>query len=139
MLSDHCPVLSVCLSCLSVTLVYCGKMVGWIKIKLGMGVGLNPSHIVLDLPRKEHNLQFLAHVCCGQTARWIKMPLGTKVGLSPGQIMLDGDPTPSPQKGAQPPNFGPVSIVAKRSPISATAEHLFILTMIRWDFSEAVN
>jgi len=33
---------------LSVTLVYCGQTVGWIKMKLGMEVGLGPSHIVLD-------------------------------------------------------------------------------------------
>jgi len=35
MLSDHW-------SCLSVTLVYCGHTVGWIKMKLG------PGHMVLD-------------------------------------------------------------------------------------------
>ena len=33
---------------LSVTLVYCGQTVGWIKIKLGMEVGLGPGHIELD-------------------------------------------------------------------------------------------
>jgi len=43
MLSD--VVLSVCLS---VTLVHCGKTVGWIKMKLGMEVGLGPGHTVLD-------------------------------------------------------------------------------------------
>ena len=32
----------VCLSVLSVTLVYCGQTVGWIKMKLGMQVGLGP-------------------------------------------------------------------------------------------------
>ena len=37
----------VCLSCLSVTLVYCGQTVGRIKMKLGMQVGLDPGHIVL--------------------------------------------------------------------------------------------
>ena len=42
MLSDCCPV------CLSVTLVYCGQMVGQIKMKLGVQVGLGPDHIVLD-------------------------------------------------------------------------------------------
>jgi len=36
-----CPVLS----CLSVTLVYCGQTVGWIKMKLGVQVGLGPGHI----------------------------------------------------------------------------------------------
>jgi len=37
------------------------------------------------------------------------MPLGTKIDLSQGVIVLDGDPTPSPRKGAQQP-----STVAKR-------------------------
>jgi len=48
MLSDSClsclPVLSV----LYVTLVCCGQTVEWIKMKLGMQVGLGPGHIVLD-------------------------------------------------------------------------------------------
>jgi len=45
MLSDRCR---FCLSVLSVTLVHCGQMVGWIKMKLGMQVGLSPGHTVLD-------------------------------------------------------------------------------------------
>jgi len=40
-----CP---VCLSALSVTLLYCGQTVGWIKMKLGTVVGLGPGHNVLD-------------------------------------------------------------------------------------------
>jgi len=70
------------LSVLSVTLVYCDQTAGWIKMPLGMEVGLDPFHIVLDEDpapplRKGHNSpsHFLAHVCCGQTAGWIKMPL----------------------------------------------------------------
>jgi len=46
-LSDHClscPVFPV----LYVTLVYCGKMVGQIKMKLCTQVGLGPCHIMLD-------------------------------------------------------------------------------------------
>jgi len=41
--------LSVCLVCpvLSITLVYCGQTVGWIKMKLGMHVGLGPGHLEL--------------------------------------------------------------------------------------------
>jgi len=35
------------------------------------------------------------------------MPLGVKVGLGPGHIVVDGDPAPLPEKGAQPPIFGP--------------------------------
>ena len=43
------PMLSVrCLPCLSVTFVHCGQTVGRIKMKLGMQVGLGPSHIALD-------------------------------------------------------------------------------------------
>jgi len=54
-----CPVLSV-------TLVYCGQTVGWIKVKLGMQVGLGPGYIVLDgdpapLPQRG-TAQFSAHI-----------------------------------------------------------------------------
>ena len=62
-------------------------------------------------------------VYCGQTVGWIKMKLGTQVGLGTGNIVLDGDPAPPPQGGTA-PNFRPMSIVAKRSSISATAELL---------------
>jgi len=41
------------------------------------------------------------------------MTLGMQVGLIPDHIVLDGDPVPPPQKGAQPPNFQPMFIVAK--------------------------
>ena len=37
-----------CLSCLSLTLVYCGQTVGWIK-PLGTELGLGPGNIVLDV------------------------------------------------------------------------------------------
>ena len=34
------------------------------------------------------------------------MVLGMEIGLSPGDFVLDGDPAPSPQKGAEtPPQF----------------------------------
>jgi len=36
------------LSCLSVTLVYCGQTVGWIKMKFDMQVGPSSGHIMLD-------------------------------------------------------------------------------------------
>ena len=42
----------------------------------------------------------------------------------PSHIVLHGDS--APPNGAQPPNFRPMSIVAKWSLMSATAEHLFI-------------
>jgi len=51
------------LSCLSGTLVYCGQMVGWIKMELGTQVGLGPGLIVLDgdpaaPPPKGHSPNF---------------------------------------------------------------------------------
>jgi len=72
MLSDRC------LSVLSVTLTYCGQAVGWIKMKLGIQVGLGPGHIVLDgdpapPPPKWHSApQFSAHVYCGQTVAHLR-------------------------------------------------------------------
>jgi len=102
------------------TLVYCGQTVEWIKI--GTPVGLGSGHIVLDGDPAPN-------VCCSQTAGRIKMALGTKVGLGPGRIVLHGDPA-QPPKGAQPPLppiFLPMSVVAKQSPTSTTAEHLYIL------------
>jgi len=98
-----------------------GQTAGWIKIPRSTKVGLGSGHIVLELPKRGATPNCWL-VCCGQTAGWIKMPLRTKVGLGPGRIGLDGDPAPL-RKGAQLPNFRPMSIVAKRSPISATAEH----------------
>ena len=95
---------------------------------LGREVDLSPGDNVLDedpAPPKGRGTalpQFSAHVCCRQMAGWIKMTLGTKVGLGRGHIVLDEDP--ATLKRGTTPNFQSVSIVAKRSPISATAEHL---------------
>jgi len=66
---------------------------------------------------------FSAHFCCSQTAGSIKMPLGREVDIGTGDNVLDGDPAP-PERGTSAPSSRPMSIVAKRSPISATAEHL---------------
>jgi len=56
------------------------------------------------------------------------MSLGTEVDFGPGHIVLDGDPASTPKGAQQPhPSFRPMSIVAKQSPISATAEHLLLI------------
>jgi len=93
---------------------------------LGMEVGLGPGDFVFDGdPRKgtPTPTQFLAHVYCSETVGWMKAPLGTEVDLGPGHIVLDGVPA-FREMGtvAFPPSFRPMSIVATRSPISATAE-----------------
>jgi len=104
-------VLSV-LSCLSVTMVYCGQTVGWIDTKLGMQVGLWPwPHCVrwgpATPPTKGHSPQFSAHIFCGQMAGLIKIPLGMEVGLGPGNFVLDVDPATTSPKGSEPPILGP--------------------------------
>jgi len=103
---------TVVLSALSVTLVYCGQTVGWIKMKLGVQVGLGSDHIVLDgdpapPPPKGHSPPIFGHICCGQMDGWIKMPLGMEVGLSLGDCVRWGPCSPLPKKGAVPPIFGP--------------------------------
>jgi len=88
-----------------------------------MQVGLSQV-TVLDGDPAHHPLkgggarvpQFSAHIYCCQMAAWIKMPLalGMEVDLSLGDIVLDGDPAAPPPKGAQTPNFRPMSVVPKR-------------------------
>ena len=75
--------------------VRCGQRASWIKMPLGMKVGLGSGDIVLDgdwgpiSPQRKRGT--VAHVYCGQTAGWIKMPLGTEPGIVPGHIVFDGD------------------------------------------------
>ena len=98
-----------CLSVLSVTLVYCGQTVGWIKMKLGTEVGLGPSHIVLDgdpapLPKRSTAPPIFSP-CLLWPNGWIKMPLGMEVGPRPTRHCVR-----CPQKGgtAPPPIFAHV-------------------------------
>ena len=79
--------------------VYCGQTAVWMKLVLGMVVGLIPGDFVLDgepaptqKGARSRPPQFSAHFYCGQTAGFIHMPLGMDVGLSPGDFALDGDP-----------------------------------------------
>ena len=86
-------------------------MAAWIKMSLGMELGLDPGDFVLDgdpvapSPKGGGPQKFSVHVYCDQTAGWMKLILGMAVGLSTGEFVLDGDPAPSP-KGAEPaPQF----------------------------------
>jgi len=86
-------------------------MAAWIKMSLGMELGLGPGDFVLDGAQPPHQKgaepppQYSAHFYCGQTAGCIKMPLSMDVGLSPGDFVLDGDPVPFLKKGADPQIF----------------------------------
>ena len=77
---------------------------------MGTQLPLGPS----PLPQKGQSLtQFSADAYCGQMATWIEMVLGTEVGLGLRDIVFDVDPA-NPKKGTlTPPNFWPMSIVAK--------------------------
>ena len=85
--------------------VCCGQTSGWIKMALGMEVGLDPGHIMLDgdpavLPKKGGRAPsfwpiFIVAAC-------IKIPLGMEVGLSPRDCVFDGDPAPSAKRGRSP-------------------------------------
>jgi len=77
-----------CLSCLSVclslTLVYCGQTVGWIKMKLGTEVDLGPGHIVLDgdpAPPKGHS-----YPICGP--RLLCLPLLISLAPRSPEVLL---------------------------------------------------
>jgi len=78
-------------------------MAGWIKVPLGMEVGLGQGDFVLDgepapLSQKggaPSNFRPMSSYC-GQTAGLIKMVLGMEVGFGPGHIALDGDLAPFP-------------------------------------------
>jgi len=52
-------------------------------------------------------------VYCAKTVEWIKVKPDMEVGLGPGHIVLDGTQL-SPPKGAQSPNFRPMTLVAKQ-------------------------
>jgi len=110
-------------------LVRCCQSAAWIKMPLGTEVGFGPGDIALDwdstpLPKKHSSPHFSAYVCCSQTAGLIKMPC-TWYGYStrPRPHRVRWGPSSPHAKGAQQPHtFRPMSIVVKRSPISATAE-----------------
>ena len=98
---------------------------------LDVDVGLGPGHIVLDGdldPPPQKGVQPPIFGPCllwpngwmDQDATWYE---GRPVGLGPGRIVLHGDPISPSQKGHSLPP--PMSAEAIRSPISATAEHLF--------------
>ena len=115
MLSVRCP---VCLSVCNVRALRpngcCGQMAAWIKMSLGMEVGLGPDDFVLDrdpappspkggrAPKK-----FSAHVYCGQKAGWMKLVLGWHGGRpQPRRLCVRWGPSPLPQRGQSPlPNF----------------------------------
>jgi len=131
-----CPVLSMSVCLWRWCIV--AKTVGWIKMKLGIQVGLGTGHILLDgdtaLPTERGTAAPHLRNLRTQTRpykprpmsmpnRWMDQDATWYGGrLGPGHIVRWGPSSPFPKVHS--PNFRPISTVAKRSPISATAEHL---------------
>jgi len=117
--------------------VYCGQTARWIKMPLGRDVGLGTGDIVLDgdsapppPPQKGHSMPIFGP-CLVWPNGWIHQD-ATWYGsrTRPRRYCVRCGPAP-PQMGHGRKiwhghqNFQPMSIVAKRLPISATAEFLF--------------
>ena len=87
--------------------ICCGQMAAWIKMSLGMELGLGLGDFVLDgdsaspSPKGGGAPKFSSHVYCDQMAGWMKLVLGMVVGLSPGEFVRWG-PSPSPKRGRAP-------------------------------------
>jgi len=80
---------------------------------LGTEVGLGLRDIVLDGDPASPPLKGHSPPIFGQSvvAGWTKMPLGMEVGLGPDDFM--GTQLPQKKAHPPPPNFWPMSIVAK--------------------------
>jgi len=129
MLWDRCPV------CLSVTLVYCGQTVGWIKMSRGTEVGLGRGHIVLDgnpTPPTERGTAALSPLfgpCLLWPNGWMDQDTtwyGGRLGLGPGDSVLDGDLGPR-GKGHCSPHFLAHVYCGQTVAHLRTAELLFYL------------
>jgi len=114
----------------------CGQMAGWMKMTLDTEVGFVPGDIVLDgdpAPPLQKGggtaapHQFSANILwpngsMDQDATWY----GSRP--RPWPYCIRWEPSSPSEKDTVAPSFRrfrPMSIMSKRSPISATAEHLF--------------
>jgi len=96
---------------------------------LGAKVGVGPDDSVLDgepaPPKKGGHSPPIFGPCLLWTNGWIDQGAtwyGGRSRLRP-RCVRRGPSSPL-RKGAQPPNFRPMSIAVKQSPMSVTAEHL---------------
>jgi len=92
--------------------VYCGQTAGWIRMALGMEVGLGPGHIVLDgdthsSPSQkgaEPPPQFWPYSIVAKRLYGSRCHLVRRLALAQATLCLMGSQLPP--KGAQPPVFG---------------------------------
>ena len=111
------------------THVCCSQMAGLIKMPLGTEVCHGPGDIALDGDTAPPPLKRGTAPLFGSCLLW---PNGW---MDQDATCYGGRPRPRPRcvrwgcsspKKAHTPNFRPTSILAKQSPISAAAEHLYL-------------
>ena len=112
---------------------YCGQTAGCIKMPLGMEVGLGLCDMFDVEPATTEKRAPPPHPIFGPCLLWPNGWMDKDAAWygsrrCPGHMVLDG--VPAPTKGTQQPPlfavFGPC-LLWPRSPISATAERLFVL------------
>jgi len=84
--------------------ICCGQMAAWIKMPLGMDLGLSPGDCVRwrhrsPSPKRGRAPKFSAHVYCGQTAGCIKMVLGMERPQT-RRLCVRWGPSPPPKLSA---------------------------------------
>ena len=122
--------------------VCCGQTAGWIKMPLGTEVGLGPGDIVLDdglalPPQKKWARPPIFGPCLLWPNSWMDQDATGYGGRPwPRPHCVRWRPSSSPKKGHSPPNFWPMSVVAKRSPSSATLStcHYYLAVEIKQEF-----
>jgi len=103
--------------------IHCGQMAAQIKIPLGMEVGLSAGrHCVrwglLSPPQKRGRSPQIFGPCLLWPNGWMDQDAtwhgGRPQPRRPCGVRWGPSPSPPSQKGAKPPTFGPIFIVAKR-------------------------
>ena len=101
-------------------LLWCGQTTGWIKMPLGMQVGIGPRHIVLDgdpaLPSPKGGGATIFGPCLVWPNGWMDEDATWQGGRpQPKRHCVGWGPSsPFPKRGRSLPNFRPMSIVATR-------------------------
>jgi len=113
--------------------VRCGQMDGWITMPLGTEVDVSPGDIVLDwnpaLSQKGHSPPIFGP-CLLWPNGWMDQDATWYGGRSrhrPHCVRWGQAP---PERGIAAPSFRPLSIVAKRLPISATLSYCFLYNSV---------
>ena len=114
--------------------VLCGQTAGWIKIPLGIEVGLGPDHIMLDgdptssyPTEKGHSLPLFI-LCSLWQNGWMDQDATWYEGRSRPRPHCVTWGSSSPQKGHSPPIFGPCLLWPNGRPSQPllSAEHLLL-------------